>query len=202
MKLTQYFHWMKTLLWRRTRSISLFMFGVIFPSGSSAFRQELTTGMIPKSVAFLSLFFRILFPFPFFCLDDSIALDWRVLFLFFPTVRVVVVVAVGPVGLHLEMDQRVLDGPNGSCYLSSLLPFIIHRLAGSIAAQNGRSVAQLWGYSHQLPRQPRDSPTTHQGVPTEAVQEQQLIRRYKVCFSFIPTLSYIRLSVLNMHMTS
>ena len=44
--------WMRTPRWRRMKSISHFMFGVTFQSGSSAFPPELTTGTIPKSVEF------------------------------------------------------------------------------------------------------------------------------------------------------
>lgn len=44
--------WMRTRRWRRMKSISHFMFGVTFQSGSSAFPPELTTGTIPKSVEF------------------------------------------------------------------------------------------------------------------------------------------------------
>lgn len=54
---------------------------------------------------------------------------------------VVVRVVAGPVGLHVQVDQRVFDGPDGSRNLSSLLPFVVHGLVGSVAAQNGRSIA-------------------------------------------------------------
>jgi hypothetical protein len=54
-------------------------------------------------------------------------------------------------------------------------------LAESVVAQNGRSVAQLRGHSHQFPRESRDPSTAHKGVAEEAVQEQQLIRRRQVC---------------------
>ena len=83
-------------------------------------------------------------------------------------------------GLHIQMDQRVLDGTDWRRRLSPILSFALYRVAQSTASQNGRSVTQLRRYSYKFSRQPRHQATSYKSLPEKTVQEHQPVCEQQV----------------------
>lgn len=73
-------------------------------------------------------------------------------------------------GLHVQVDERLLHRADRCCVLPPLLQLRVHPLAESAVAQDGRAVAELRGHTHELLGFTRDEETAHQGHAEETVQ--------------------------------
>lgn len=90
-----------------------------------------------------------------------------------PAVTVSVICSVSErLGIHVQVDQLLLDCPNGGRILSQILQLFVHKLVIVAAAEDGEAVVQLWGHPNEFPRVARDPETTDKGDTTKGLQGQ------------------------------
>lgn len=76
----------------------------------------------------------------------------------------------GRLGLHVEVDQRLLHRAHGRRVLPPLLQRAVHGVAQPAAAQDRRAEPELRGHPDELPGRARDAPPAGQGHAAQAVQ--------------------------------
>lgn len=73
-------------------------------------------------------------------------------------------------GIHVEMDERLLHRPDGRRFLSPLLQPLVFGVVESLIAQNCGTVPQLRGHPNEFPRISRHAEAAYQSNATQTVQ--------------------------------
>lgn len=81
-----------------------------------------------------------------------------------------VIVLAERLGIHLQVDQLLLDSPDGGGVLSQILQLFVHELVIVVAVEDREAVVELRGHFDELSGVACDAETTDKGDPAEGVQ--------------------------------